>query len=62
MTSGTLIAAVACGDIVTLLTANHSTYVPPSQWLRLGSPGAISLENIEVQSGSDLAHAYIVYV
>ena len=48
--SGT--ARVTCGDEVTLLTENQSTYIPVGEKHRLENPGTIPLEIIEVQSGS----------
>jgi mannose-1-phosphate guanylyltransferase/mannose-6-phosphate isomerase len=56
--SGT--ARVTCGDQVFLLTENQSTYIPLGTKHRLENPGAISLEIIEVQSGSYLGEDDIV--
>jgi mannose-1-phosphate guanylyltransferase/mannose-6-phosphate isomerase len=56
--SGT--ARVTCGDEVTLLTENQSTYIPVGARHRLENPGAIPLEIIEVQSGSYLGEDDIV--
>ena len=50
--SGT--AEVTCDDYVFLLTENQSTYIPIASVHRLRNPGKISLEIIEVQSGSYL--------
>jgi len=56
--SGT--AEVTCGDSVTLLTENQSTYIPLGAIHRLANPGSIPLEIIEVQSGSYLGEDDIV--
>jgi mannose-1-phosphate guanylyltransferase/mannose-6-phosphate isomerase len=56
--SGT--ARVTCGDEVTLLTENQSTYIPVGEKHRLENPGTIPLEIIEVQSGSYLGEDDIV--
>jgi len=56
--SGT--ARVTCGDEVTLLTENQSTYIPVGARHRLENPGTIPLEIIEVQSGSYLGEDDIV--
>ena len=53
-------AEVTCGDIVTLLSENQSTYIPLGQKHRLRNPGNIPLEIIEVQSGSYLGEDDIV--
>ena len=53
-------AEVTCGDKVTLLTENQSTYIPLGQVHRLANPGTIPLEIIEVQSGSYLGEDDIV--
>ncbi|KAI2690716.1 MULTISPECIES: mannose-1-phosphate guanylyltransferase/mannose-6-phosphate isomerase [unclassified Pseudomonas] len=50
--SGT--AEVTCDENVFLLTENQSTYIPIASVHRLRNPGKISLEIIEVQSGSYL--------
>ncbi|MFN3716129.1 MAG: mannose-1-phosphate guanylyltransferase/mannose-6-phosphate isomerase [Thiobacillus sp.] len=56
--SGT--ARVTCGDSVTLLTENQSTYIPLGTSHRLENPGKIDLHMIEVQSGSYLGEDDIV--
>lgn len=56
--SGT--AEITCGDKVILLTENQSTYIPLGAMHRLHNPGTISLEIIEVQSGSSLGEDDIV--
>ncbi|WP_374357559.1 mannose-1-phosphate guanylyltransferase/mannose-6-phosphate isomerase [Pseudoduganella danionis] len=56
--SGT--AAVTCGDKVTLLTENESTYIPIGMTHRLENPGKLPLHLIEVQSGSYLGEDDIV--
>ena len=56
--SGT--ARVTCGDTVTLLTENQSTYIPLGTSHRLENPGKIDLHMIEVQSGSYLGEDDIV--
>ena len=53
-------AEVTCGDKVTLVTENQSTYIPLGQKHRLANPGTIPLEIIEVQSGSYLGEDDIV--
>ena len=53
-------AEVTCGETVTLLSENQSTYIPLGQKHRLHNPGSISLEIIEVQSGSYLGEDDIV--
>jgi len=53
-------AEVTCGDTVTLLSENQSTYIPLGQKHRLRNPGNIPLEIIEVQSGSYLGEDDIV--
>ena len=58
MVKGT--AEVTCGDKVTLVTENQSTYIPLGEVHRLANPGSISLEIIEVQSGSYLGEDDIV--
>jgi mannose-1-phosphate guanylyltransferase/mannose-6-phosphate isomerase len=45
-------AELTCGDKVTLVTENQSTYIPLGEVHRLANPGSIPLEIIEVQSGS----------
>lgn len=56
--SGT--AEITCGDKKLLLTENQSTYIPLGEVHRLANPGTISLEIIEVQSGSYLGEDDIV--
>jgi mannose-1-phosphate guanylyltransferase/mannose-6-phosphate isomerase len=56
--SGT--ARVTCGDKVTLLTENESTYIPIGMHHRLENPGKMPLHLIEVQSGSYLGEDDIV--
>ena len=53
-------AEITCGDKVILLTENQSTYIPLGEMHRLANPGTISLEIIEVQSGSYLGEDDIV--
>jgi mannose-1-phosphate guanylyltransferase/mannose-6-phosphate isomerase len=48
------IAEVICGDKVTTLTENQSTYIPLGEMHRLTNHGTIPLEIIEVQSGDYL--------
>ncbi len=56
--SGT--AKVTNGEKTFLVTENQSTYIPVGQIHCLENPGAIPLEMIEVQSGSDLGEDDIV--
>ncbi|MCA1797329.1 MAG: mannose-1-phosphate guanylyltransferase/mannose-6-phosphate isomerase, partial [Geobacteraceae bacterium] len=56
--SGT--AKVTCGDKVSMITENQSTYIPVGEIHRLENPGLIALELIEVQSGSYLGEDDIV--
>jgi mannose-1-phosphate guanylyltransferase/mannose-6-phosphate isomerase len=56
--SGT--ARVTCGDKVSMITENQSTYIPVGEVHRLENPGLIDLELIEVQSGSYLGEDDIV--
>jgi mannose-1-phosphate guanylyltransferase/mannose-6-phosphate isomerase len=56
--SGT--ARVTCGDQVTLLAENESTYIPIGMTHRLENPGKLPLHLIEVQSGSYLGEDDIV--
>jgi len=53
-------AKVTCGDSVSLLTENQSTYIPLGQTHSLENPGKIPLELIEVQSGTYLGEDDIV--
>lgn len=55
-------AEVTCGDVVSLLSENQSTYIPLGQKHRLRNPGNIPLEIIEVQSDSYLGEDDIVRV
>jgi mannose-1-phosphate guanylyltransferase/mannose-6-phosphate isomerase len=56
--SGT--AKVTCGDAVSLLSENQSTYIPIGMTHRLENPGKLPLHLIEVQSGSYLGEDDIV--
>ncbi len=56
--SGT--ARVTCGDTVSLLSENESTYIPIGMNHRLENPGKLPLHIIEVQSGSYLGEDDIV--
>ena len=47
-------AQVTRGDDIIILTGNQSTYIPIGTKHRLGNPGTIPLEIIEVQSGAYL--------
>jgi mannose-6-phosphate isomerase-like protein (cupin superfamily) len=51
---------VTCGDKVTLLAENESTYIPIGLTHRLENPGKLPLHLIEVQSGSYLGEDDIV--
>jgi len=53
-------AAVTCGEQVSLLSENQSTYIALGQRHRLANPGHIPLELIEVQSGAYLGEDDIV--
>lgn len=53
-------ARVTCGDKTFLLSENESTYIPLGVKHRLENPGSISLDIIEVQSGSYLGEDDIV--
>ncbi len=53
-------AEVTCGEKVTLITENQSTYIPLGEVHRLANPGNIPLEIIEVQSGSYLGEDDII--
>lgn len=53
-------AEVTCGDRVTLLSENQSTYIPLGEVHRLANPGSIPLEIIEIQSGDYLGEDDIV--
>jgi mannose-6-phosphate isomerase len=56
--SGT--AKVTCGDMIELLEANQSTYVPQCTAHRLENPGVIKLVIIEVQNGEYLGEDDII--
>lgn len=56
--SGT--AEVTCGEKVTTLCANESTYIPAGTTHRLGNAGDAELQIIEVQSGGYLGEDDIV--
>ena len=56
--SGT--ARVTCGEKVSLLSENESTYIPIGMNHRLENPGKVPLHIIEVQSGSYLGEDDIV--
>ncbi|NHZ36414.1 mannose-1-phosphate guanylyltransferase/mannose-6-phosphate isomerase [Massilia rubra] len=56
--SGT--ARVTCGEKVSLLSENESTYIPIGMTHRLENPGKVPLHIIEVQSGSYLGEDDIV--
>jgi len=53
-------AYVTCGETVTTLTEDQSTYIPLGSRHRLENPGVIPLEIIEVQTGSYLGEDDIV--
>ncbi|MDX1497289.1 MAG: mannose-1-phosphate guanylyltransferase/mannose-6-phosphate isomerase [Salinisphaeraceae bacterium] len=53
-------AEVFCDDKTLLLSENESTYIPLGARHRLGNPGNIALELIEIQSGSYLGEDDIV--
>jgi len=53
-------AEVTCGDKVSRLTENESTYIPVGAPHRLFNPGSEPLEIIEVQSGDYLGEDDIV--
>lgn len=53
-------AKVTCGDTVSILTENQSTFIPATTQHRLENPDVIPLEIIEVQSGSYLGEDDIV--
>jgi mannose-1-phosphate guanylyltransferase/mannose-6-phosphate isomerase len=58
--SGT--ARVTCGEKITTLSENQSTYIPLGEVHRLENPGQIPLQIIEVQSGSYLGEDDIVRI
>ncbi len=53
-------ARVTCGDKVSILHENESTYIPSGTKHRLENPGEVSLRLIEVQSGSYLGEDDVV--
>ena len=53
-------AEVTVGDTVSLLQENQSTYIPAGTTHRLGNPGKVPLELIEVQCGPYLGEDDIV--
>ncbi|MEA5421372.1 phosphomannose isomerase type II C-terminal cupin domain [Spirulina sp. CCNP1310] len=53
-------AKVTCGDQVTILGSNQSTYVPQCTPHRLENPGVINLVIIEVQNGEYLGEDDII--
>jgi mannose-1-phosphate guanylyltransferase/mannose-6-phosphate isomerase len=53
-------ARVTCGDKVTTLQENESTYIPLGEKHRLENPGTVPLRLIEVQSGGYLGEDDIV--
>lgn len=53
-------ALVTCGDKISMLTEDQSTYIPLGQKHRLENPGKVPLELIEVQSGGYLGEDDIV--
>lgn len=53
-------ARVTCGDSTFILHENESTYIPIGEKHRLENPGNITLEVIEIQSGSYLGEDDIV--
>jgi mannose-1-phosphate guanylyltransferase/mannose-6-phosphate isomerase len=53
-------ARVTCGDQVSILRENQSTYIPAGEKHRLENPGSEPLYLIEVQSGSYLGEDDIV--
>lgn len=53
-------AEVQCDDRTLLLSENESTFIPLGARHRLGNPGTIPLELIEIQSGSYLGEDDIV--
>lgn len=53
-------ATVTCGDNTFMLSENESTFIPLGSIHRLENPGKVSLELIEVQSGTYLGEDDIV--
>lgn len=55
-------AEVQVGEAVRMVAENESVYVPCGELHRLGNPGKILLELIEVQTGSYLGEDDIIRV
>lgn len=55
-------AEVTVGDTTTIVRENHSVYIPQGDLHRLFNPGKITLEMIEVQTGSYLGEDDIVRI
>ena len=55
-------AEVQVGDEIRMLRENESVYIPQGALHRLGNPGKIGLELIEVQTGSYLGEDDIVRI
>lgn len=53
-------ARVTCGDKISLITEDQSTYIPLGNVHRLENPGKVPLELIEVQSGAYVGEDDIV--
>jgi mannose-6-phosphate isomerase len=53
-------ARVTCGDLVSVINVNESTFIPIGVQHRLENPGVIPLTIIEVQSGEYLGEDDIV--
>ena len=53
-------AEVTCGEKITLMSENQSTFIPLGTKHRLHNPGRVPLEIIEVQSGTYLSEDDIV--
>jgi mannose-6-phosphate isomerase-like protein (cupin superfamily) len=53
-------AEVTVGDTISLLQENQSTYIPAGTTHRLGNPGKVPVELIEVQCGPYLGEDDIV--
>ncbi|MGK7928392.1 MAG: phosphomannose isomerase type II C-terminal cupin domain [Spirulina sp.] len=56
--SGT--AKVTCGEDISILSSNQSTYVPQCTAHRLENPGSINLVIIEIQNGEYLGEDDII--
>ncbi|MBP0017969.1 MAG: phosphomannose isomerase type II C-terminal cupin domain [Cyanobacteria bacterium SBLK] len=56
--SGT--AKVTCGENISILSSNQSTYVPQCTAHRLENPGSINLVIIEIQNGEYLGEDDII--